>query len=73
MANVTDSTDRTTTQPDPRDVLISPQFQEASRQWWQEALGDRIPPDWPILPVYVQEYIETVLQPALTARSEEGA
>ncbi len=39
---------------------------QATVDWWQSALGDRIPPDWPILPVFVEEYFREVLQPALS-------
>ena len=56
----TDSADR------PADEIIrSPEFQEATVAFLESCLGDRIPPNWPILPIFVERYIEELLLPAI--------
>ena len=39
-----------------------PGLLEATVQYWQDSLGDRIPPDWPILEAIAERYLETVMQ-----------
>lgn len=29
--------------------------------WWQENLGDRIPPDWPLMSYLAEKYLSEVL------------
>lgn len=52
-------------------ALTDPVFQNQSVSWWAEALGDRIPTDWPVLPIFVERYVEEVLLPALCFGSAE--
>lgn len=44
-------------------ILYSPSFLAASVAWWQSALGDRIPADWPLLETLVEKYIGELLSP----------
>ena len=48
--------------PGQGDVIeATPLFQETVR-FWQDRLGDRVPAEWALMPIFVKEYFEEVLR-----------